>query len=217
MKSSEHGNRRRSGRDRDHRPDHRRTALAVEAARIMQEQGLTDFRGAKAKALERLGLGKGAPLPNNEEIEAALAERNRLFYADSQPELLAEMRRAARGMMQALEQFYPRLVGDVLSGTTTQHSNVELHLFSDAAESVGASLDAQGIAYRVVERRHRLRRETVESFPGFRFSVLGCGFSSSVFPLRLRGHPPLSGVDGKPMHRGTLREVEQLLGEDLQT
>ena len=36
----------------------------------MQEQGLTDFRGAKAKALERAGWA-GTPLPNNEEIEAA--------------------------------------------------------------------------------------------------------------------------------------------------
>ena len=124
------------------------------------------------------------------------------------------MRRAAYGMMQAWNSS-TRLVGDVLRGTTTQHSNVELHLFSDAAESVGASLDARGIAYRIIERRHRLRRETVEAFPGFRFSAGGCTFSSSVFPLRLRGHPPLSAVDGKPMHRGTLRELEELLGGDL--
>lgn len=178
----------------------------------MDEQGLTDFRGAKTKALERLGLGRDAPLPTNEEIEAAVAERNRIFHGDSHDERVAGLRRAAREMMLALDVFHPRLVGDVLSGNVTRHSGVDLHLFSDTAEAVGDSLDARGIPHRLVQRRHRLRRESVESFPGYRFAEGDCEFSSTVFPLRMRGHPPLSAVDGRPMQRGTVREVEMLLG-----
>ncbi len=188
-------------------------ALAVEAARIIQEEGLTDFRSAKNKAAARLGLGRNAPLPDNTEIEAALAERARIFHSDTQPVLLEGLRQAALEVMQGLEEFHPRLVGDVLSGTATPHSPVDLHLFSDTVESVGAALGALGISHRDVARRHRLRHDEVELFPGYRFSAHACDFSSTVFPLRLRGHAPLSPVDGRPMRRASLREVGELLGK----
>lgn len=201
---------RRQRPDRD-RPDHRRTALAVEAARIMQEQGLTDFRGAKAKAVERLGLGRNAPLPDNQEIATALAERNRIFHGESQPEVLRALREAALAAMELLAEFHPRLVGDVLSGIAGDHAGVDLHLFSDSPEAVGAALDGLGIAWRSSQRRHRLRRNEAEPFPALRFVLADCDVVASVFPLRLRGHPPLSPVDGRPMQRASAREVAELL------
>lgn len=183
----------------------------MEAARIIQEEGLTDFRAAKSKAAERLGLGRNAPLPDNVEIEAALAERTRIFHGATQPALLDALRQAAFDVMRDLAAFHPRLVGDVLSGTATPHSTVDLHLFSDTVEAVGDALAALGIGHRDVARRHRLRHDEVEPFPGYRFSVHDCEFSSTVFPLRLRGHAPLSPVDGRPMRRASLRELGELL------
>lgn len=206
---------RRPGRDRPaprpDRPDHRRTALAAEAARIIDEEGLTDFRSAKQKAVERLGLGRGSPLPNNTEIEAALAERNRIFHADTQPELLDALRLTALEAMRDLDDFHPRLVGDVLSGNTTDHSRIDLHLFSDTAEAVGAHLDGLGMSWRGTDRRYRLRRDEIGTFPVCHFALHGCEITASIFPLRLRGHPPLSPVDGRPMRRANSRELEALL------
>lgn len=196
--------------DRD-RPDHQRLALAVEAARIIQEEGLLDFRSAKAKAAARLGLGRRAHLPDNTEIEAALAERNRIFHSETLPELLSTLRHAAFELMRDLGSYQPRLVGDVLSGNATIHSSVDLHLFSDTTEAVSASLESLGLGYRIIARRHRLRHDKVEQFPGFRFRAHGCDFSSTVFPVRLRGHAPLSPVDGHPMRRAGTRELAALL------
>ncbi|MSR09931.1 MAG: hypothetical protein EXR82_10535 [Gammaproteobacteria bacterium] len=185
--------------------------MAAEAARIIQEEGLTDFRGAKTKAALRLGLGRNAPLPDNEEIEAALAERTRIFHSDTQPELLAGLRHAAFELMRGLAAFHPRLVGDVLSGNATLYSSVELHLFSDTTEAIGSALEGLGIGYRDLSRRHRLRRDAVEAFPGYRFAAHNQEFSSTVFPLRLRGHAPLSPVDGRPMQRASLKELGEIL------
>lgn len=199
---------RSSNRDR---PDYQRLALAVEAARIIQEEGLLDFHSAKAKAAERLGLGRRAHLPDNAEIEAALAERNRIFHGETLPELLTTLRQAAFELMRDLGSYHPRLVGDVLSGNATIHSCVDLHLFSDTAEAVGASLESLGVGYRSVARRHRLRHDELEQFPGYRFSAYDCDFTSTVFPIRLRGHAPLSPVDGKPMRRAGIRELAMLL------
>ena len=193
------------------KPDHRRAAIANEAARLIQEHGISDFRGAKEKAIERLGLKAGGPLPSNGEIEAALAERNRIFRADSHLSHLRQARVAALEIMRPLEAYHPRLVGSVLSGHATEYSTIDLHLFSDAAEAVGLSLDAMGINHRTVQHRHRLRRDHVERFPGYRFHAAEFEFSATVFPERRRRQAPLSPVDGRPMRRAGLREIEQLV------
>src|SRR5262245_5182408 len=119
------------------RPDHRRTAIAQEAARIIQEHGLKDFRVAKEKAGLRLGMEDKGALPSNREIESALAERNRIFRGEAHERFIDVLREAALGTMRLLVAFDPRLVGPVLTGNATEHSAIELHLFSDSAEAVG--------------------------------------------------------------------------------
>ena len=60
--------------------DDSRHLLAQEAARIMAEEGVRDFRFAKRKAAERLGFDpRSLHLPTNLEVEQALAEHQRLF------------------------------------------------------------------------------------------------------------------------------------------
>jgi hypothetical protein len=185
--------------------------IADEAARIIQEQGLNDFRSAKEKAVARLGLKAAGKLPGNGEIEKALAERNRIFRGSSQPVQLTHLRQSAINLMRSLKIFYPRLVGPVLSGNATEHSAINLHVFSDPAEAVTSSLAALKINHRSVQFRHQFRRGEGERFPGFRFDRDGCEFSVSVFPELRRRNSPLSPVDGKPMRYADIREIERLL------
>jgi len=76
-----------------------------------------------------------AVLPKNSEIESALAEYQRLFGGASHLEALHAQRHAALSAMRYLREFEPRLVGPVLSGTATLHTEVQLHLFADRVES----------------------------------------------------------------------------------
>jgi hypothetical protein len=190
------------------RTDNLRRALAQEAARIMAEHGIRDFLVAKRKAAERLGVDDGsAVLPKNTEIEAALAEYQRLFGAESHAESLCAQRLAALHAMQYLREFEPRLVGSVLSGTATEHSDVQLHLFADYAES------DEGIAYEVTEKRVRMNAERVLACPGVRFAVDDQAVEATVFPTDGIRQAPVSPVDGKPMKRANTFEVEALLDE----
>ena len=59
--------------------DRARRMLAQEAARIIVEQGIQDFRVAKNKAAERLGLKDRGSLPGNSEIQQAVGEHLQLF------------------------------------------------------------------------------------------------------------------------------------------
>jgi hypothetical protein len=193
--------------------DNRRAAVADEAARIIQEEGLANFRSAKEKAAERLGLATGGTrLPSNEEIDQALAERNRIFRGADHPALLAELRRAAVTIMHVLELHHARLVGPVLNGTATDFSAIDLHLFSDLPETIGVTLDALGCEHHSTQLRHQFRRGEAEPFPGYRFRTLDFDCTATVFSIKQRRRSPLSPIDGKPMSRAGIQEVEALLG-----
>jgi hypothetical protein len=194
------------------RADNLRRALAQEAARIMAEHGIRDFLIAKRKAAERFGVTDGtALLPKNSEIESALAEYQRLFGGASHLQSLDAQRRAALSAMRYLREFEPRLVGAVLAGTATQHTEVQLHLFTERAEAVTLKLLDQGIPHEVTERRVKLTPERVRAYPGVRFQVDDQPIEATVFPTDGIRQAPVSPVDGRPMRRASAVEVEALL------
>lgn len=196
----------------DRRKECQRTMLAQEAARLICDHGIKDFRTAKSKAAWMLGLSEYGALPSNREIEDAVAERNRIFGADSHAQLLDRLRSVALEVMYDLLPFRPCLVGSVLSGNVTAHSNINVHVFADSCETVGMRLDACGIHYHLKQRRHSIRRGRQEEFSGYDFMADEFIVETTVFPERRKGHAPLSPVDGRPMQRARLRDVEMLLG-----
>jgi hypothetical protein len=198
-------------RPRAIRGDDLRRALAQEAARLMFEHGVDDYGFAKRKAAERLGAGEYAVLPKNSEIDAALAEYQRLFAHDTHAETLAEQRRAALDAMQLLEEFEPRLVGPVLTGTATPHQEISLHVFSDSAEAVSIKLLDDHIQYRIAEHRVKMNSDRVLQYPAIQFTVFDFPVDATVFPRDGIRQAPLSPTDGKPMRRAALSEVRALL------
>ena len=195
------------------RVENLRRALAQEAARLMAEHGIRDFLVAKRKAAERLGVIDGvALLPKNSEIESALAEYQRLFRGASHLEALEAQRRAALAAMRYLREFAPRLVGPVLSGTATEYTEVQLHLFAERVESVTLKLLDGGIPHELTEKRLKLNAELVRPFPGVRFAVDDQPIEATVFPTDGIRQAPMSPVDGRPMRRADAGEVEALLG-----
>lgn len=193
------------------RGDNLRRALAQEAARLMAEHGIHDFLAAKRKAAERFGVTENAALPKNIEIETALEEYQRLFGGGTHSELLHAQRFVALEAMRHLREFAPRLVGAVLSGTATEHSDVQLHLFTDNAESVAIKLMDAGIPYEVTERRVKMNAERMLAYPGVRFEIDAQPIEATVFPTDGIRQAPISPVDGKPMKRADVDELKTLL------
>lgn len=187
-----------------------RALLAQEAARLIYDHGISDYRTAKEKAASKFNLRNMGALPTNREIEAALAQHNRIFGAAQHQNLLAHLRGVAVTVMYELQIFRPRLVGQVLSGNVTEHSAINLHLFSEPTENVGIQLTASGIRHRLISQRLKLQRNRVEQFPGYRFCTDNIVIEITVFPERRNRHAPLSPLDGKPMPRAKLHEVELL-------
>ncbi len=191
--------------------DRARTILAQEAARIIVEQGIEDYRVAKLKAAERLGMSARGSLPGNTEIEKALSEHLKLFGRESHLDLLRVLRRAALAAMELLAPFTPRLVGPVLHGTASANSPVNLHVFADDAETVANRLRQYSIAYRPFERRLKSRRDRSETFAAFRFVQDESAIEATVFPVDGVRQAPISPVNGKPMRRADRNAILALL------
>ena len=193
------------------RGDHLRAAVAQEAARLMAEHGIHDFLVAKRKAAERFGVTESAVLPRNTEIEAALAAHHRLFGQGEHERSLQRLRRVALQAMKLLAPFEPRLVGPVLTGTATEYSDVQLHLFADSPEAVYISLIDRRIPYEVIERRVKLQADRQVAVPGLRFDMGEETVEAAVFPRDGIRQAPVSPVNGKPMLRADAEAVADLI------
>jgi hypothetical protein len=187
-----------------------RRRIAVEAARLVAEQGLRDFHSAKLKAAVNLGLGDSAPLPRNSEIEDALREHQRLFQSESQPRQLARLREAAIEAMRFFSRFEPRLVGAVLEGTADAYSAVCLHLFADNPDTLTVFLADQKIPFSQEQRTLRLSAELTREFPAWQFSAGDVNMDLTVFPLDGLRQPPLDRISDRPMRRAGLDAVMAL-------
>ena len=190
-----------------------RRRIAVEAARLMTESGLRDYRLAKEKAAARLGIFDTASLPKNSEIEDALREHQRLFGGDAHARTLTRLRTSAREALRFFADFEPRLVGAVLDGTADEHSAVCLHLYTDRHVEVVGLLMERGIAFEEGARRLRLDRDTTRDFPTLRFHAGDAAIDLTVLPYDLLRQAPLDRVSEKPMRRATLAMLETLIAE----
>ena len=196
------------------RAEQLRRALAQEAARIMSEQGIDDFGLAKRKAAERLGATDIAVLPKNTEIEEALATHHRLFESHTHSSTISSLRETALRAMRLLERFQPRLVGPVLSGTASAHSEITLHLFAEGSEPVALHLMERGIPHRIGERRMRYEPDRLVSYPVVQFVAGDKEIDAIVFPINGIRQSPSSPVDGRPMRRADTAEIESLLADE---
>ncbi|MFZ6674332.1 hypothetical protein [Undibacterium sp. Xuan67W] len=142
-----------------------RAEIAALAARMIAEDG-ADYGSAKRRAAKQL-LGnqkvRGDVMPDNQQIEQEVREYNAIFFGDTQPQRLLELREIALDVMQLLERFNPYLVGAVMNGTAGDHSDIYLHLFTDNGKDVAIFLLNQDIRFEVTENTSSKRHEPVET------------------------------------------------------
>jgi hypothetical protein len=143
---------------KDHTPrrDLMREQLAHHAARLMAEDGVTDYAFAKRKAAKQMGAADTRHLPSNQEIDDALRSYRVLYQHDSHPDVLYQLREEALDAMRLLGPFQPYLTGSVLSGTAGERSDINLMLFSDDAKAVLLFLLKHNIEFEDGEWRVRV-------------------------------------------------------------
>lgn len=187
-----------------HRSNLRREIAAL-AARMIAEDGITDYGFAKRKAARQLGAINADELPNNAEIEAEVRTYLAVFQDEEHLERQYEMRVAAIGVMRELEAFRPYLTGAVLEGTAGRYAEVEIDLFPESAKEVEIFFLNHNVAYE-----HREPRRNQPDGPE---AILV--FDWDDIPVKLRIYPPdggrLARRGAHQSERARLAAVEALI------
>lgn len=187
-----------------HRLDRTRTSICDTAARLIAEEGVSDYSQAKRKALRQLGLPDNTPMPSNAEVESALREWQSVFQDEEQIERVRYLRQKAAELMSILQDFRPYLTGSVLEGTAGRYAEIDLQLFADSAKEVEIFLLNRNIPYSHATPRND-RAE----------AVLVVETDDATTNLVI--YPPLDeritpkGRDGRPRERARLPAVQLLL------
>lgn len=194
--------------------DRIRQLIASEAARLMYEEGIHEYRDAKRKAAGRYGSAKalqlGSHLPSNAEIHAELRRLLSLHEAEILPERLLRMRLLALEVMELLAPFHPYLVGSVLNGTATKRSDIDLHLFAQSPEEVEAYLDQRDISFTSEVVSIRRGSEYVE-FPHIYLEEDGTEIECTVYAPEDLHRIPKSSITGRPMERADTKKLTKII------
>lgn len=187
-----------------------RSRIAHLAARMIAEDGISDYGLAKRKAARQAGAADSRNLPTNVEIEEALRAYQHLYQAEEQPERVQRLRELALEVMRLLAQFNPHLTGAVLSGNAGRHADVHLQVYIDSPKQLEIFLHNRAIPFRTREIRVWVG-ELVETVPALLLSTSEAEVQVMVLSPNHRRQPLRLSVDGRPLERAPLETVESLL------
>ena len=114
--------------------------------------------------------------------------------------------------MELLAPFRPYLVGSVLSGAVTEGSDIDLHLFADAAEEVEEFLREREIPFESETVSVRQGAEFQE-YPHIYLEDEGVEIECSIYPPRHINMVPKSSITGKPMERADGKKLSRIIAE----
>lgn len=196
-----------SNRDRDAN----RQRLAIEAARLMREQGIPDHQRALKKAAEQFGIHDPKRWPKLSDVEWALQEQRRLFPSQQAEEALLRVRQEALAAMEALVRFAPRLVGHARRGSADLTTGGRLLLFAETPEEVVLELIDRGIPWKVQDRLFTYADGVRRNHPVITLEVNGIPLQLVVLPRLDLRNPPLDPLTDQPERGLSTGQVRDLL------
>ena len=200
------------------KPDKIRDLIACEAARLMYEDGVREYRDAKRKAAKRFGpektLSLGSHLPTNAQIHEEFARLLSAREEDLLPERLLRLRLAALAYLELFAEFSPYLVGSVLSGAVTSQSDIDLHLFAPSIEEVENLLERHGIGFETETVAIR-KGGKITDYTHIYLEDAGVVIECSVYPVEEKNNRTVSSITGKPMQRASLKQLKKIIATHL--
>ncbi|MCD4689130.1 MAG: hypothetical protein K8R55_07335 [Desulfuromonadaceae bacterium] len=198
--------------------DRLRQLIAQEAARLMYEEQIREYRTAKRKAARRFGPEKslclGNHLPSNAEIRQELERLLDLHEGQLRPERLLQLRLLALRYLELLAAFRPYLVGSVLSGCVTERSDIDIHLFAEDPEEVANFLQARNLPFEEELITVRQGGKYLD-YIHFYLEDQGVEIECSIYAPRERHRVPRSSITGKPMERADAKRLRRLIAATL--
>ena len=147
-----------------------RLIVAMRAAEVIMEEGITDYLFAKKKAAKYLGLLTSENLPSNQEIDNALKEYQNIFQEQVDSEIINKIKKEALNTMILFEIFNPHLTGQLLEGLIPRFPKIKINLFTDNIKEVEYTLLNNNIAFDVKDTIYQeklSKKKSTKTIPAF--------------------------------------------------
>ena len=178
MRRSKSGNQNRRPATATSGATESRRQIAYMAAKLIADDGITDYKAAKQKAARSIGCNTHEDLPDNREIEAAVREHLAIFQQASQPGELRELREIAIVVMRRLQRFSPLLRGALAVGTANRFSSIELDVLVNEDKALDLCLMNENIDYSIsAVSNENARRKSLH----YEFTLLDVQILVTVF------------------------------------
>lgn len=146
-----------------------REEVAREAARLLYDRTVKEYKDAKEMAASTLGT---RALPSNYEVAIELDSLVEEREGSERLEMLVEMRGIALEVMKRLQKFDPVLIGSVWRGAPRRGSDIDIVVYCGDPEEV----------------KQLLREYQVTGFERKEFTVGGQPRSSTHIMLQVKGY-----------------------------
>jgi len=110
-----------------------RTQVATEAARLLYNRTVKEYKDAKEMAASSLGT---RALPSNYEVAVELDRLVEEREGSERLSMLIEMREIALDVMRLLKEYGPVLIGSVWRGTPRRGSDIDIVVYHESPEDV---------------------------------------------------------------------------------
>lgn len=188
-----------------------RQQIAVEAARLISEEGIDNFQYARKKAAHRFGISDEYAFPDNEEILEQIKTHQTLYHNSSQKQVLKELRQTALNAMKLLNHFKPKLIGSVLSGHAHEQSSIDILVMVDSPEEVAMFLIEHEIPYQLQDWKLFSSKHNYQLIPAYQFYAGDYQVKLITLAENQRRAMPLNPVNWKAMQKASINQLEALL------
>lgn len=189
-----------------------RILLVQAAARLMYEEGVSQYLDAKKIASKRLYGKQLKNLPSNGEISNELYRISQFKRPIEHNEQLYAMRQRAVEVMAELQPFLPRLIGSVSTGRIREGSDIDIHVFCNDLMELCNYLENLNWTYKIDNVVIQQGGKLVE------YNHIYCQFDYpvelSVYPVNEIRVRTRSSTDGKTIERLSISKVKQLINDE---
>jgi predicted nucleotidyltransferase len=194
--------------------------IAVEAARIMNEEGIDSFFNARKKAAHSLGVHDKYALPDEKEILFQLRTYQSLYQSSTHKQSLKDLRETALKAMQLFKSFKPKLIGSVLHGYAHEHSRIKILIRADSAEEIAVFLMTNKIPYQLQEwelffdKPNSKIKNSAQPVPVYQFYAGKYNINIIILSENQRHRVPLDPDNWQTIKSASIAQVEALIDED---
>jgi len=190
--------------------------IAVEAAKIIIEEGVDESYSAIKKAIKRLNINNYTNLPSDADILEQIKIYQSLhlvtdLVSKNSSDNIKKLYSIIYNIMQLFKSFEPKLIYSLLLECGIPQGPIKLLVTVDTTEEIAFFLMHNNIAYHTEQWRLFINKQQSTDLPAYSFVVDHYSIKLMLLTEKHRKTAPMDPTSGKPIKKLSIAQVSNLL------